>query len=558
MMLIEEVHQQYVEEEFDETGVIKRFELHLPESFNYAYDIIDKLAEIEPDRRGLLWCNEHGDERALSYGELSRLSNRTANMLLALGLKKGDKVMTVLKRHWQMWVVIFALEKIGAILVPATNQLKKKDYVYRFNAGDIHAVIATCEGDVCENIELAAEECDITLMLCANGCRDGWISFDREMEKHPDVMERIPNSVDDDSLMFFSSGTTAYPKMIMHSHRYGMSHLPTAKHWQNLNKDSLHLTISESGWGKFFWGKVYGQMALGCTIMSYDFTRFVPSDVLGVIEKYKVTSLCCPPTMYRFFIKEGMEGYDISSLQYATTAGEALNAEVYNRFKEYTGLSLMEGFGQTESVLLIGNPVGSESRSGSMGRAMPMFDVIVADTEGNEVPTGITGEICIKLKPGVNNGILKCYYKNDEENERAFAYGLYHTGDTAYKDEDGYFWYVGRIDDIIKSSGYRVGPFEIESILMEHPAVLEVAVTAVPDPIRGQIVKATVVLTAGYRDRGNEDLKKELQEYVKTNTAPYKYPRIVEFADELPKTISGKIRRAEIRETDRALQEAGK
>lgn len=549
-MLVEDVHKQYIEEEFDEKGVISRFELHLPENFSYAYDIIDKLAEIQPDRRALLWCDDQGEERVFTYGDLARLSDRAANMLLAHGIKKGDRVMTVLKRHWQMWVVTFALEKIGAVLVPATNQLKKKDYTYRFGAGEIKYVIATADGDVCENIEQAERETPLYKKFIVRGSREGWTDFDSELMNYPDSISRIPGSVDDDCLMFFSSGTTAYPKMVVHSHRYSMSHLPTAKYWQNLNKDSLHLTISESGWGKFFWGKVYGQMALGCTVMSYDFTRFVPSDVLGAIEKYRVTSLCCPPTMYRFFIKEGMDGYDISSLQYAATAGEALNGEVYNKFYEYTGLRLMEGFGQTETVLIIGNPAGSVTRPGSMGKAMPMFDVIIADGDGNELPDGTTGEICIRLKEGVNNGILKYYYNNEEENKRAFAHGLYHTGDTACRDKDGYFWYVGRNDDIIKSSGYRISPFEIESILMEHPAVLEVAVTSAPDPIRGLVVKATIVLTADYRDKGDDKLKRELQDYVKSNTAPYKYPRIVEFADALPKTISGKIRRVEIRERD--------
>ncbi len=550
-MQVQDIHMQYIKEEFDENGVISAFDLDLPDNFNYAYDIIDKLAETEPERRAMIWCDDCGNERVFTYGELSELSDRAANMFLDKGVKRGDKVMTVLKRHWQMWVVTFALEKIGAILIPATNQLKKKDYVYRFKQGGIDHIIATGDGDVVNCITEALTEYDMKLKFIVKGKNDGWIDFDSELMKYPACLERIPNRTDDDALMFFSSGTTGYPKMVMHSHRYSMAHIPTAKYWHNLNKDSLHFTISESGWGKFFWGKIYGQMALAATVMVYDFTRFVPSDVLGIIEKYKVTSLCCPPTMYRFFIKEGMEGHDISSLQYATTAGEALNAEVYDRFLEYTGHKIMEGFGQTETVLLIGNPVGSANRSGSMGKAMPMFDIILADPDGNEVPVGETGEICVRLKEGINNGIFKGYYNNPEANEAAFRYGLYHTCDTAYKDEDGYFWYVGRIDDVIKSSGYRIGPFEIESTLMEHPAVREVAVTAAPDPIRGQVVKATIVLTGAYKDKGDAALVKELQDYVKENTAPYKYPRIIEFTEELPKTISGKIRRVEIRERDK-------
>lgn len=556
-MSISSIHESFIKEEFDKNGVISRFDLVLPDNFNYAYDVIDKIASVAPEKKAMIWTDPTGDERIFSFGDFSVLSNRCANMLLEKGVRKGDKVMTVLKRHWQMWIVTFALEKIGAVLIPATNQLKKKDYVYRFREGDIDHVIATTDGDVISNIEAACEEYPLKLKFSAKGTRDGWIDLDKELMNGSDKLDRIDNSVDDDCLMFFSSGTTGYPKMVLHSHRYSLSHIPTAKYWHNLNENSLHLTISESGWGKFFWGKIYGQLALGACLMTYDFDRFNPDEILGIIEKHKVTSLCCPPTMYRFFIKEGMDGHDLSSLEYATTAGEALNAEVFDRFKERTGLTLMEGFGQTETVLLIGNPRGTVPRSGSMGKALPMFDIVLADANGNEVPVGETGEICVKLKDGVNNGIFKGYYRNEEATEAAFSFGLYHTCDTAYKDSDGYFWYVGRVDDVIKSSGYRIGPFEIESILMEHPAVREVAVTAAPDPVRGHVVKATIVLTAAYADKGNDELVKELQNYVKSNTAPYKYPRIVEFADELPKTISGKIRRVEIRERD-AVKESYK
>ena len=545
-----DVHMQYVTEAYDENGVVCKFELDLPDNFNYSYDIIDKIAECEPERRAMIWCDDEGRERIFTYGELSKLSNRAANMFLDKGIKYGDRVMTVLKRHWQMWIVVMGLEKIGAVLIPATNQLKKKDYVYRFEKAGVKFILATGDGEVCDNIERAVTEYPLKDKFIVKGSREGWIDFDDILMDYPATLERIPNKVDDDCLMFFSSGTTGYPKMVMHSHRYSASHIPTAKHWHHLNENSIHLTISESGWGKFFWGKLYGQMAVAATVMAYDFTKFAPGDVLKMIERYKVTSLCCPPTMYRFFIKEGMDGYDISSLRYATTAGEALNAEVYNKFFEYTGLKLMEGFGQTETVLIIGNPYNSVTRSGSMGKAMPMFDVIIADPDDKECPPDTTGEICVRLRDGVNNGIFKGYVNNDEANKKAFSNGLYHTGDTAYRDKDGYFWYVGRVDDVIKSSGYRIGPFEIESILMEHPAVLECAITAAPDPIRGQVVKATIVLTQKYKDKAGDDLAKELQKYVKTNTAPYKYPRIVEFVDELPKTISGKIRRVEIRSND--------
>ena len=549
-MIASEVHMQYMDEAFDKNGVVCKSELMLPDNFNYAYDIIDKIAECEPRRRSMIWCDDEGRKREFTYGEFSKLSNRAANLFLDMGIKKGDRVMAILKRHWEIWIVALALDKIGAVLVPATNQLKKKDYVFRFRSGEIKAIVATGDGEVTSNIEAAELEYPLEKRFIVKGTRDGWIDFDGLLMEYSDKLERIPTNVDDDNLMFFSSGTTGYPKMVMHSHRYGAAHIPTAKYWHNINADSIHLTISESGWGKFFWGKYYGQLALGATVMTYDFTRFVPADVLRIIEEYKVTSLCCPPTMYRFFIKEGMSGYDISSLRYATTAGEALNSEVYTRFFEYTGLKLMEGFGQTETVLIIGNPYNSVTRSGSMGKAMPLFNVIVADPDGNECPPDVTGEICVKLRDGVNNGIFKGYVNNPEANAKAFSNGLYHTGDTAYKDKDGYFWYVGRVDDVIKSSGYRIGPFEIESILMEHPAVLECAITAAPDPIRGQVVKATIVLTNKYKDNAGDELADELKKFVKANTAPYKYPRIIEFVDELPKTISGKIRRVEIRERD--------
>ncbi|MBO6307963.1 MAG: AMP-binding protein [Oribacterium sp.] len=552
-MKASEVHMQYLDEAFDENGVVCKSELNLPDNFNYAYDIIDKIAECEPHRRAMIWCDDEGRKRTFTYGEFSKLSNRAANLFTDKGIKKGDRVMCVLKRHWQIWIIILALDKIGAVLIPATNQLKKKDYVFRFRAGDVKAIVATADGEVTENVEQALTEYPLKEQFIVKGSREGWVDFDDLLMNYPDTFERVENHVDDDCLMFFSSGTTGYPKMVMHSHRYGAAHIPTAKYWHHINSESIHLTISESGWGKFFWGKFYGQLALGATVMAYDFTRFVPADVLKMIEQYKVTSLCCPATIYRFFIKEGMEGYDISSLRYATTAGEALNSEVYNKFFEYTGLKLMEGFGQTETVLIIGNPYNSVTRSGSMGKAMPLFNVIVADPDGKECPPNTTGEICVVLREGVNNGIFKGYVNNDEANAKAFSNGLYHTGDTAYRDKDGYFWYVGRVDDVIKSSGYRIGPFEIESVLMEHPAVLECAVTGAPDPIRGQVVKASIVLTKKYKEKTPEELealKDELKKHVKTNTAPYKYPRIIDFVDDLPKTISGKIRRVEIRERD--------
>lgn len=544
-------YKRFLSDEFDENGVLTKIEVHVPENFNFGYDVIDEIARLDPDRRALVWVNETGEEHTFTYSELSKKSNQAANMLLAHGIKKGDKVLSVLKRHYQFWILTFALCKIGAVIIPATNQLMKKDYTYRFKAADVKYVVATGEGEVIEHIEEALNEYGgITEKYVVRGDRDGWVSFDKEMEKYPDTLERIPNSVEDDMLLYFTSGTTGYPKMVLHNHYYAVGHIQTAKYWHNVKEDTLHFTISESGWAKCMWGKMYGQFACAAAIFVYDFTRFHSADILQKIQDYKVTSLCAPPTMFRMFIKEGIEGYDLSGLKYSTIAGEALNPEVYNRWLEYTGLKLMEGFGQTETTLVVANLPGMEPKPGSMGKPTPLYNVDIVDEDGNSLPAGETGEIVIRTKNYKQVGMFKEYYKNPEETKNAWHDDMYHTGDTAWRDEDGYFWYVGRTDDVIKASGYRIGPFEIESVLMEHPAVLEVAVTGAKDPIRGQVVKATIVLTKDYKGKGDEALVKELQEHVKKNTAPYKYPRIVEFVDELPKTISGKIRRVAIRDKD--------
>ncbi len=545
-------YKRFLTDTFDENGTLVKLEMHVPENFNFGYDVIDEIGKGAPDHRAMVWVSETGEERFFTYADLMKKSNQTANMLLAHGIKKGDKVLAVLKRHYQFWFLTIALCKIGAVLIPATNQLMKKDYTYRFQAADVKYVVATADGEVSNHIEEALNEYGgIAEKFIVRGDKDGWVSFDKEIEKYPDTLERIPNKVTDDMLLYFTSGTTGYPKMVMHSHYYAIGHIQTAKHWHNLDENSLHFTISESGWGKCMWGKMYGQFACAATVFVYDFTRFHSADILQKIQDYKVTSLCAPPTMFRMFIKEGIEGYDLSGLKYSTIAGEALNPEVYNRWLEYTGLKLMEGFGQTETTLVVANLPGMEPKPGSMGKPTPLYNVDIVDEDGNTLPAGETGEIVIRADPTVPNiGMFKEYYKNPDETNKSWNNNIYHTGDTAWRDEDGYLWYVGRTDDVIKASGYRIGPFEIESVLMEHPAVLEVAVTGAKDPIRGQVVKATIVLTKEYKDKGDEALIKELQEHVKKNTAPYKYPRIVEFVDELPKTISGKIRRVAIRNND--------
>ncbi len=541
--------KQYFTERFDADGVLCALSINCPQQFNYGYDIVDFIAEKEPNRRALLWCNPAGETRTITFGELAARSNQAANALLSLGVKKGDKVMLILKRHYQYWHTILGLHKIGAIAIPATNQLTVKDIEYRLQAADVSAVICTPDGVVADFLETAIDNLgQPVLKMIVKGERPGFIDFDAAVAAASPALERISNDKHDPMLLYFTSGTTAYPKMVLHDYSYPLAHYLTAKYWQNVDPDGVHITISDTGWAKASWGKLYGQWIVGTTVFVYDYDRFDASEFVGLIEKHKLTSVCAPPTILRYFAKTGLERYDLSAVKYATTAGEALNAEIYKIFWETQHIKLMEGFGQTETVLCIGNLVGSKNKIGSLGKPVPLYDVQLIDDNCRPVKPGEVGEIAIKRKHGENIGMMQCYYKSAEQTAEAFAGGYYHTGDTAYADQDGYFWYVGRKDDIIKSSGYRIGPFEIESVLMEHPAVLEVAVTAVPDEERGNIVKATIILTDAYLP--DDALIAELQQFVKARTAPYKYPRIIEFVDTLPKTISGKIRRVEIRKQD--------
>ena len=549
-MSVNDFYKQFVDEGYDENGIVNKFELNLKDNFNFAYDVIDGIAALEPDKKAFHWVNEKGDERIFTFMEMSELSNRAANMLLDHGVQKGDMVMAVLKRHYEFWILAYALEKIGAVLIPATCQLMKKDYVYRFDAASVKYVVATFEDNTADHIDEALEKYKgMNEKFITHGSKDGWTDFMSEIEKYPKTLERIDSKYSEPMLLYFSSGTTGYPKMVLHDHTYAAGHIFTAKHWHHVDENTVHLTVSETGWGKCAWGKMYGQLACGAEEFIYDFDRFHPEEMLGVLQKYDITSFCAPPTMYRFFIKAGLENYDLSSLKYSCVAGEALNAEVFNRWKQYTGLNLMEAFGQTETTVVVCNSYGMTPKPGSMGKPSPFYDVDIVDENGNSCPPNVTGEIIIRAERGKKLALVKEYYRSKELTDKAWAGGYYHTGDTAYRDEDGYFWYVGRTDDLIKASGYRIGPFEIESILMEHPSVLECAITAADDEIRGKVVKATIVLAKGYTP--SPELAKELQNYVKKSTAPYKYPRIVEFVDELPKTISGKIRRVEIRENDK-------
>ena len=545
--MVLDLHKKYVDEVYDDKGILQKFTPKNYKNFNFSYDVMDVIGKAEPGRRAMLWCTEEGNERTFTFGDLMRYSSKAANLFASKGIKKGDKVMLVLKRHYQFWFAVLALHKLGAVGVPATNMLTKKDFVYRFQSADVSAIVCTAEGDVTNQVDVATEEYNgITAKFTARGTKDGWVDFDAELEAQSDVFVRVDVCETDPMLLYFTSGTTGYPKMVVHDFTYPIAHILTAKHWHNVDPEGLHLTLSETGWAKSVWGKLYGQFFMGAGIFVCDFNRFSPVDLLPMFKKYNITTFCAPPTMFRFFIKEDLSKYDLSSLQYATIAGEALNPEVYNQFKVATGLKLMEGFGQTETTLQILNSIGMEPKPGSMGKPSPAYDIDLTDEDGNSVPTGAVGEIVLKTGTGEKPvGVFTGYHKDEKTTLDAWHDGVYHTGDTAWKDEDGYYWYVGRTDDIIKSSGYRIGPFEIESVLMEHKSVLECAITGVPDEIRGQVIKATIVLAKGFT--ASDELKKELQDHVKRQTAPYKYPRIIDFVEELPKTISGKIRRVEIR-----------
>lgn len=543
------INLRYVEETYDEKGVLSSYRLKCPENFNFGYDIVDDIATHDPDRKAMVWCNPEGEERTFTFADMKKYSDKTANYFRSLGIGKGDMVLVVLKRHYQFWFVATALHKLGAVLVPATYMLTPHDVEYRINSASVKAVVCTAQGETAAAFDAVLGDCpSLETRILVGGKREGWHDYNEEMEQASDQLGRVETNIREPMLMYFSSGTSGYPKMVLHDHSYALGHILTAKHWHNVDPEGLHFTIADTGWGKAVWGKFYGQWIMESCVFTYDFDKFVPAEILSLIGKYKITTLCCPPTMFRFFLNEGVEKYDLSSLKYATIAGEALNPDVFYRWYEGTGIKLMEGFGQTETTLTVCNLVGMEPKPGSMGKPSPQFEIDIIDDAGQSCAPGVTGEVVIRTEPRPV-GLMDCYYRDEEKTDFAIHDGFYHTGDTAWRDEDGYFWYVGRADDIIKSSGYRIGPFEIESVLVEHDAVLECAITGVPDPVRGQLVKATVVLAPGYSP--SEELKKELQQYVKKETAPYKYPRVVEFVDELPKTINGKIRRTEIRQNDK-------
>ena len=538
--------------EFDSyEDFIENYKLKIPDNFNFGFDVVDEWAKQDPNKRALVWCDDNGNERTFTFEEIRRLSNQTANYLKDLGLGKGSKVMLILRRRWEYWICAVAIHKLGAIVIPATLQLTKKDIVYRTNAALIDCLICVNDDFVVGQTEAAMPESPtVKHRILVDGTRPGWSSFLEEIERFPDEFERprgdsgVENS--DPMLIYFTSGTTGMPKMVSHNFLYPLGHITTAGYWQGVQEDKLHMSVSDSGWAKFGWGKIYGQWICGAVIFAYDMDKFVPAKLLKIIEHYKLTTFCAPPTMYRFMLQEDVESYDLSSIERFCLAGEPLNPEVFNRWRDITGKEIAEGFGQSEGPVLLANFLWFKPKPGSMGKPAPLFDMHLISEEGTECEVGEEGEIVIGgLDKAVPVGLFTGYMGDDCIVRKISDDGSYNLKDVAWRDEDGYYWFVGRHDDVIKCSGYRIGPFEVESALLEHRAVVECAITAAPDEIRGQVVKATIVLAAGYSP--SPELVFELQDHVKRVTAPYKYPRIVEFTEELPKTFSGKVKRAEIR-----------
>ena len=533
---------------------IRNLHINVPDNFNFGYDVVDAWAAEAPDKPALLWTNDKGECRHFTFADMKRETDRTASYFQSLGIGHGDMVMLILKRRYEFWFSIIALHKIGAVVIPATHLLTKKDIVYRCNAADIKMIVCAGETVITDHITAALPESPSVKCLVSVGPEvpEGYLDFHQGIDHAaPFVKPEHPNSNDDISLMYFTSGTTGEPKMVAHDFTYPLGHIVTGSFWHNLHPDSLHLTIADTGWGKAVWGKLYGQWIAGATVFVYDHEKFTPHDILQKIQDYHAPSLCAPPPIFRFLIHEDLTKSALSPLQYCPIAGEALNPAVFETFKKLTGIKLMEGFGQTETTLTVATMPWMEPKPGSMGLPNPQYDVDLIDHDGRSVEAGEQGQIVIRTDKGKPLGLFKEYYRDPERTREAWHDGIYYTGDVAWKDEDGYLWFVGRADDVIKSSGYRIGPFEVESALMTHPAVVECAITGVPDEIRGQVVKATIVLSKDYRDKADDALVKELQNHVKRVTAPYKYPRVIEFVDELPKTISGKIRRVEIRQNDR-------
>lgn len=549
------LHRFLPRTEFDSYEDFKaNYKVNIPEDFNFGFDVVDAWAEADKNKKALVWCNDHGEEKTFTFSDISRLSNKTANYFRSLGIKKGDVVMMILRRRWEYWICATALHKVGAVLIPGSLQLTKKDIVYRGNSAEVKAIICVNDDFVINQVEASEKEIPtLENKIVVGEPRDGWRFFEDEIEPFSDKFARPTGDQatnwNDIMLVYFTSGTTGMPKMVQHNFAHPLGHIVTAKYWQMVQENKLHMSVSDSGWAKFGWGKIYGQWICGAIVFAYDMDKFIPAKLLEVISKYKITTFCAPPTMYRFMLQEDLKKYELSSIQRCCTAGEPLNPEVIKKWQEYTGHFIYEGFGQSEGSVLLANFQWFEPRLGSTGKPSPIYDIHLVDKDGNDVKTGEEGSIVVmdvKNHPPV--GLFTGYYKNPEMTEEKLLGKFYNTDDMASCDEDGYYCFIGRDDDVIKCSGYRIGPFEVESALLEHPSVVECAITGVPDPIRGQVVKATVVLAAGYTP--SEELKKEIQNHVKRVTAPYKYPRVIEFVDELPKTLGGKIKRGQIRKSD--------
>ena len=546
--------EKYVRTDFkDQQDFEQNYSVKVPENFNFTYDVVDEWARTAPDKLAMDWCDDKGEERRFTFSDMSEMSGRMANFFAAQGIGRGDTVMLVLKRRYEFWFCILALHRLGAVAVPATHLLTSKDFVYRCETASIKMIVSCDDENVMKAVAEARPKCP-TLKTCVKlgDAAEGWMSIEGYKDCPAEFPRPLPlNSNDDMMLLYFTSGTSGMPKMVAHNFIYPLGHIVTARFWHNLHEDSLHLTVADTGWAKAVWGKLYGQWLCGAAVFTYDFEKFAPHELIGVISRHKVTSLCAPPTIFRYLIKEDLSGFDLSALEYATVAGEPLNPEVFGQFLQQTGIKLHECYGQTELAIGVITSCFMEPNPGSMGRPSPAFNIALVDENGVDVEAGEQGEIAIRIRPEDRvAGMFMGYYRDEERTAGTWSNGLYRTGDMAWRDEDGYYWFIGRADDVIKSSGYRIGPFEVESALMEHPAVLECAVTGVPDEVRGAVVKATVVLAVGHEK--SPELAKALQEHVKNVTAPYKYPRIVEFVDELPKNIAGKIQRVKIRANDGA------
>ena len=541
------IYQDFIIPTEAENGSIQSIAFQNEEKFNFAFDVVDELARRKPEKLAMLHVSEDGTEHRFTFEDIRKESSRAANYFKSLGIKRGDRVVLVLKRHYQFWFSILGLHKLGAVVIPATNQLQAKDFAYRFQAANVKAILCTADGETADAVDEAAKECpELAIRILVGGSREGWRDFNEEYSMFSSRFARAEDAPcgSDPMLMFFTSGTSGYPKLAAHNYKYPLGHFITAKYWHQVNPDGLHLTISDTGWAKSLWGKLYGQWLCEAAVFVYDFDRFDAEKILPMFAKYQITTFCAPPTMYRMLIKQDLSRFDLSSIEHASIAGEALNPEVFRQFYKATGLQIMEGFGQSESTLIIGNLLGCDHKIGSMGKPVPLYDVHLLTTDGKDAAPGENGEICINISGGLPCGLAYAYEGSPEVTAETWTHGFYHTGDIAWKDEDGFYWYVGRADDVIKSSGYRIGPFEIENVIMELPYVLECGVSAAPDEVRGQVVKASIVLVKGTEP--SEQLKKSIQNYVKSRTAPYKYPRIVEFRESLPKTTSGKIIRKKL------------